>query len=389
MPLHSSPLRSCRQRPRLGPVWAALVVFWALWASDRDAAAREIVHEVSRGHTLGAIAKRYRTTVEAIERINQLEPGQHIRPGQKLRISVADGAGRRSSTSRSKVSRRGHPRKRQGPAKHGLSFAEAAAAADGDLEKIHWVRSKVARSQPKSSGRKRTASSKPPSLVESYARRPPHPGHVTLIRFSERFSGQLVDSRGRVLPKAHARVSRLLRDLRTRQVVPINRRLLSMLAELSDHFGGRPIVVVSGFRMYSHRQHTADSRHNYGQAIDFRIAGVPNEAVRDYCLGWPAVGVGYYPRSSFIHLDARSNKATWVDSSGPGQKPRYVRKRQRVAQSAKPRKAGGGRADHRRSARAGSPAGRAQTASKERKAPVAGSSRPGTGRRGSKPGTGR
>jgi hypothetical protein len=36
------------------------------------------------------------------------------------------------------------------------------------------------------------------------------------------------------------------------------------------------------------------------------------------------LGVGYYPNSSFVHLDIRKGaKAFWIDYSGPGEAPLY------------------------------------------------------------------
>jgi hypothetical protein len=34
------------------------------------------------------------------------------------------------------------------------------------------------------------------------------------------------------------------------------------------------------------------------------------------------VGVGYYPNSSFLHLDVRACPMQWVDYAGPGEAPR-------------------------------------------------------------------
>jgi hypothetical protein len=94
---------------------------------------------------------------------------------------------------------------------------------------------------------------------------------------------------------------------------------------LSDHFAGRDILVVSGFRPYSSQQYARHSNHNAGRAIDFAIRGVPNETVRDFCRTFRNVGVGYYPNSSFVHLDVREGNASWVDFAGSGQRPRYHR----------------------------------------------------------------
>lgn len=286
---------------------------------------------VAKGHTLGAIARRYHTTVKAIERTNRLKPGAHIYPGQKLRIVVPD---QPEATGRSQRDAAGHKslRKVSKSAKHAPESPFAAATTGTEKPgpsppgaSLHAHLAVGGEGSPQTGGRHDSTA----SLVDRYARKPPRPGYVTLIRFSERFTGPLVDEHRRVPPAAHARVSRLLRDLRARQQVPIDKRLLRLIADVSDHFGGRPMVVVSGFRMYSTSQYANDSRHNYGQALDFRIVGVPNEAVRDYCLRLPAVGLGYYPNSSFVHLDVRERKAMWVDRSSPGEAPRYVKRARR------------------------------------------------------------
>ena len=40
-----------------------------------------------------------------------------------------------------------------------------------------------------------------------------------------------------------------------------------------------------------------------GQAIDFRLDGVNLKKVRDAAIELKAGGVGYYPRSNFVHID--------------------------------------------------------------------------------------
>jgi hypothetical protein len=49
---------------------------------------------------------------------------------------------------------------------------------------------------------------------------------------------------------------------------------------------------------------------------------VPNAVVRQYLLLLADVGVGYYPNSSFLHLDVRSCPMQWTDYAGPGEAPR-------------------------------------------------------------------
>jgi uncharacterized protein YcbK (DUF882 family) len=46
-----------------------------------------------------------------------------------------------------------------------------------------------------------------------------------------------------------------------------------------------------------------DSFHLRGQAIDLFIPGFDLRSMRDAALDLQAGGVGYYPRSNFIHVD--------------------------------------------------------------------------------------
>jgi uncharacterized protein YcbK (DUF882 family) len=105
----------------------------------------------------------------------------------------------------------------------------------------------------------------------------------------------------------------------------IDPRLLRTLAAVSDHFGGRTVEVISGFRPFRRGQYTPHSNHNSGRAIDYRVAGVPRRTLVDFCRTLPGVGCGFYPRSVFIHMDVRSDQAYWVDWSRPGERPRYGR----------------------------------------------------------------
>jgi hypothetical protein len=77
--------------------------------------------------------------------------------------------------------------------------------------------------------------------------------------------------------------------------------------------------VVSGWRDHSYFE---DSRHKHSQAVDFSIDGVANTVLRDYVRRFRNCGVGYYPNSSFVHLDVRDSAAYWVDYAGPGEAPR-------------------------------------------------------------------
>lgn len=120
---------------------------------------------------------------------------------------------------------------------------------------------------------------------------------------------------------AHTRDALVEVDRRVRVVHP---RLIEMLAQVSQRWPGRVIEVVSGYRPSSDPH--AGSRHAHARALDFRVAGVARETLRDFCRTLPLAGVGYYPHSVFVHLDVRDRaegSARWTDYSEPGERPRY------------------------------------------------------------------
>ncbi len=106
----------------------------------------------------------------------------------------------------------------------------------------------------------------------------------------------------------------------------IDERLATRIQSLADHFAkpGTPLKlsVVSGMRPTS-----IGSMHATGRAIDFRIEGTKNEDVIAFCKTLTDTGCGFYPNSSFVHVDVRDPGAghvSWIDASGPGESPRYV-----------------------------------------------------------------
>jgi hypothetical protein len=101
--------------------------------------------------------------------------------------------------------------------------------------------------------------------------------------------------------------------------------LAQRVQTIADHFsksGPVKVSVISGYRPLS-----SGSYHATGQALDLRVEGVPNEAVVEVCKTLLDTGCGYYPNSSFIHVDVRqpgTGHVAWIDASAPGETPRYV-----------------------------------------------------------------
>jgi uncharacterized protein YcbK (DUF882 family) len=111
--------------------------------------------------------------------------------------------------------------------------------------------------------------------------------------------------------------SHVLRCRRTETEKPMDPQLLMLLSHVYDHFGRKPIEVVSGYR----NQRKQTSNHFKGTASDIRIAGVPPKKIREFAetLDGGGMGIGIYPKSGFVHIDVRPPPSyRWVDYSPPG-----------------------------------------------------------------------
>lgn len=246
-------------------------------------------HVVQPGQTLAKIAKRYRVDLDDLCSANDLKKSAKLQPGTRLSIPSdddrTDGVGHRGDTASYRESR-------------------ASVASGRRLET------------------ERRGTSARTASYSQYLARPTRRGWVHVMGHHGEWHGQLVSKTGKLQPKAVAALSRLLAW--PRADFTMDRRLLTLLAHVSDAFGGRIVRVVSGYRTTSY---SSESKHPLGRACDFHVLGVPNAALRDFIRTFENVGVGYYPNSTFVHLDVRDHDAYWVDYAGPGEPPRATRHR--------------------------------------------------------------
>ena len=313
-----------------------------------------MVHVVYKGQRLGSIAKRYNVSVDSLCAANGITRKDPIRPGQKL---IIPGKTAPAKSEQRKVKRRTAGERRKNPkppgkhtvqsgqrlgsiAKRYGTSVDAICHANGITRRtrIHpgdvllipgkgdtdgsyaaqlrskgQVKSKaVRRTEKRTSTRRRSDESWRKYKKAAWKR-----GYVHLVGFNDTWKGYVIDPKGRVIPNARQKISKVLSA--TGERPRINRRLIQLIAKVSDTFGGRPMRIVSGYR---ERSYSAASRHKTGRALDFSIPGVPNEALRDYVRTFSSVGVGYYPNSTFVHLDVRDKDTYWIDYSGPGEPPR-------------------------------------------------------------------
>ncbi|MBS1187232.1 MAG: rane protein [Burkholderiaceae bacterium] len=117
---------------------------------------------------------------------------------------------------------------------------------------------------------------------------------------------------GQYIPEAMTAFNRLLRDHRTNEIAPIDNRLFDLLYLLHAKLGGnQPFHVISGFRSPESNAKLATpgsgvaqgSLHMKGQAVDIRLPQCSLTALREAALALHAGGVGYYPKSDFVHVD--------------------------------------------------------------------------------------
>lgn len=117
---------------------------------------------------------------------------------------------------------------------------------------------------------------------------------------------------GAYLSEASRQINWLLRDFRANDVHPIDPTLLDLLYALAALLPTHsPYQVISGYRSPATNAMlaaasdgvAAHSLHTQGMAIDVRVPGVVLARLRDRAKGLRGGGVGYYPRSDFVHID--------------------------------------------------------------------------------------
>ena len=117
---------------------------------------------------------------------------------------------------------------------------------------------------------------------------------------------------GSFLPESLDQINYLLRDFRTGEIKAIDTRLLDLVYKLTVMLDAkRSFHVISGYR--SPRTHAllhkrnkgvaVHSLHMHGKGIDLRLPGCPLPVLRRVAMGLKGGGVGYYPRSGFVHID--------------------------------------------------------------------------------------
>jgi len=143
--------------------------------------------------------------------------------------------------------------------------------------------------------------------------------HIRAENLAEEVEVDIYKTDGSFDDTALAKLDELWRDTKVGEVRAVRPELYEQLSRIQDHYQGKTVFLVSGFRF----QERDSSRHFHASAMDIRIPGVNVYELYRYAesLDTGGMGLGIYPTGGFIHFDYRAPgepSYRWTDWSGHG-----------------------------------------------------------------------
>lgn len=129
----------------------------------------------------------------------------------------------------------------------------------------------------------------------------------------ERLKEVVYWEKGSYIDNALDDLNYVLRDHRTDEVHAIDPITLDQMAAISRKVDARrSFEIISGYRSPQSNRALRNSSsgvakssyHMQGKAVDLRLPGVPLKVLRKAALDLRRGGVGYYPKSDFLHIDS-------------------------------------------------------------------------------------
>lgn len=117
---------------------------------------------------------------------------------------------------------------------------------------------------------------------------------------------------GQYLPEAFQDINYMFRDHYNGAVKPIDKKLIDFLHAIQSKLGcNEPFHLISGYRSpatNARLRKTTNgvarrSLHVKAKAADIRVPGYQINTLRRVAHDLQCGGVGYYPRSNFVHVD--------------------------------------------------------------------------------------
>lgn len=152
------------------------------------------------------------------------------------------------------------------------------------------------------------------NLLAEPAPRPSGELRIYSINYKDEADVNVFNADGSFDVKALAEINHIFKCRRSGLEHDIDTRLVTILSHIYDHFGGKRLELLSGYRF----QRRMTSNHFHGTAADIRIPGVNPRKIRSYVESLDAggMGVGWYPRVGFVHVDVRPPPSyRWIDYS--------------------------------------------------------------------------
>jgi uncharacterized protein YcbK (DUF882 family) len=150
-----------------------------------------------------------------------------------------------------------------------------------------------------------------PTLARAIPLPPPQPHRLNLINAhtKETFSGIYRDDHGPI-PRVMDELSVFLRDFRSGDKIGIDVDLLDFLSRVMQAVGEKKATILSAYRtpetnaMLARKGFGAaeNSLHLYGRALDIHFGDKLTDAMKA-ARAMQCGGVGWYPHSSFMHID--------------------------------------------------------------------------------------
>ena len=281
-------------------------------------------HVIRKGDSLALIAGKYKVAVADLARANKLRKGMPLELGRTLIIPEDENdAGVYKPKRVSKLVKSG--RKVPGGVKHEVQPGQSLwiiaraynvsgdrIAAANDFEKGDGV---TAGQEILIPGARQVV----PVRVKGFSIQP-----INFISVwnNKRVNLRLLNDKGRIIQRNRTALSRLAGPKgKSKRVRKFHPRLIHMLQRVAERYPDKSIEIISGYRVPTPGRRL--SKHNLGQAIDFRVQGVDRKALFEFIRTLPDVGAGYYPNSVFIHMDVRDKPGFWIDYSGIGEPADY------------------------------------------------------------------
>jgi len=150
-----------------------------------------------------------------------------------------------------------------------------------------------------------------PSLTRAVPLPPPLPHRLNLTNphTGENFSGIYRDDNGPI-PRVMEELSWFLRDFRAEEKIDIDVGVLDFLSGVMRTVGQDSAQILSAYRTpktnallaKTHFGVAENSQHIYGRALDVHFGDKLEEAMKA-ARAMQRGGVGWYPHSSFMHID--------------------------------------------------------------------------------------